>query len=421
MRKLEEKRFSSIDETLFTYRFSNGFLLRMLPKKEFKEQAGLLTVNIGSLDWDESEPAGLPHFLEHKIFETESGEDFLLKFTESAIDSNAFTSFGYTGYTFSSSKEISASTRLLLEMISSFTTSPKAVDKEKEIILQELEMYKADPDQVLYTEALARMYPHTPLAMEIVGSRESISQINLTDLQRIYRDYYQAQNMQLFLIGDFDPVELIELLEDSVLRLSNQTDSRPLRNPLSYQSVKSGESIRMDVSKAKLAIGLRGNQSLQQEEIFVYKVKLQLFFSLLLGWTSQRYQDLLDSGKIDYSFQFEIEVQELYHHVFFFLDTDEPVSFSHQLRTIVKRFEQSADLSEEHLDLLKNEMYGDFIRQLDHYDFIFNNYLVGIEGLNLFDLPAILPNIHLVDVLEVGREFIETCDMMDFTVLPNYT
>lgn len=421
MRNLEEKRFSSIDETLFTYRFSNGFLLRMLPKKEFKEQAGLLTVNIGSLDWDESEPAGLAHFLEHKIFETESGEDFLLKFTESAIDSNAFTSFGYTGYTFSSSKEISASARLLLEMISSFTTSPKAVDKEKEIILQELEMYKADPDQVLYTEALARMYPHTPLAMEIVGSRESISQIDLTDLQRIYRDYYQAQNMQLFLIGDFDPVELVGLLEDSVLRLSNQTDSRPFRNPLSYQSVKSGESIRMDVSKAKLAIGLRGNQSLQQEEIFVYKVKLQLFFSLLLGWTSQRYQDLLDSGKIDYSFQFEIEVQELYHHVFFFLDTDEPVSLSHQLRTIVKRFEQSADLSEEHLDLLKNEMYGDFIRQLDHYDFIFNNYLVGVEGLNLFDLPAILPNIHLVDVLEVGREFIETCDMMDFTVLPNYT
>ena len=40
MRKIEEKHFSSIDETLFTYRFSNGFLLRMLPKKGFKEQIG---------------------------------------------------------------------------------------------------------------------------------------------------------------------------------------------------------------------------------------------------------------------------------------------------------------------------------------------------------------------------------------------
>lgn len=421
MRRLEEKRFSSIDETLFTYRFYNGFLLRMLPKKDFKEQAGLLTVNFGSLDWNGQEPAGLAHFLEHKIFEAASGEDFLLKFTNSATDSNAFTSFGYTGYTFSSSKEISTNARLLLEMVSSFTTSLDAVNKEKEIILQELEMYKADPDQVLYTEALARMYPDTPLAMEIVGSRESIPQIELEDLQKNYSNFYQAHNMQLFLIGDFNPEKIVESLEESVLNLPSQTKSKPLRNSLLYQPVKSGQSIRMDVSKAKLAIGLRGNQSLNQEEIFLYKIKLQLFFSLLLGWTSQRYQDLLDSGKIDYSFQFEIEVQELYHHVFFFLDTDEPVSLSHQLRTIVKRFEQSADLSEEHLDLLKNEMYGDFIRQLDHYDFIFNNYLVGVEGLNLFDLPAILPNIHLVDVLEVGREFIETCDMMDFTVLPNYT
>lgn len=421
MIKIEEKHFSSIDETLFTYRFSNGFLVRMLPKKGFKEQAGLLTVNLGSLDWQGNEPAGLAHFLEHKIFEAESGEDFLLKFTESATDSNAFTTFGYTGYTFSSSKDITENTNLLLEMISSFTTSVEAVDKEKEIIQQELEMYKSDPDQVLFTEALARMYPDTPLAMEIVGDRESLTQIDLKDLQRIYRDYYQPQNMQLFLIGDFNPQELLASLEKRISGLSSTVRQIPVRSPLSRHPVESGGSIRMDVSKAKLAIGLRGNQDLSQEDLFLYKLKLQLFFSLLLGWTSQRYQELLDAGKIDYSFQFEIDVQELYHHVFFFLDTDEPVSFSHQLRTIVKRFEQSRDLSEEHLDLLKNEMYGDFIRQLDHYDFIFNNYLPGVEGLNLFDLPAILPNIHLVDVLEVGREFIESCDMMDFTILPNYT
>ncbi|MBJ6745739.1 insulinase family protein [Streptococcus sp. 121] len=421
MKAIEEKRFSSIDESLFTYRFSNGFTLRMLPKKDFKEYAGLLTVNFGSLDNQAQSLSGIAHFLEHKIFETDSGDDFLLKFTESATDSNAFTGYGYTGYTFSSSQEIIENSRLLIDMLSSFTTSEDAVNKERDIIRQELEMYKSDPDQVLFTETLARMYPKTALAQEIVGTEDSLARIQLMDLQKAYNTYYRADNMDLFLIGDFQPEFIVENLEVSVSKLTNPTDLLPPRRSIKRESVITGQSIRMDISKAKLAIGLRGGQSLQGQDVFVYKIKLQLFFSMLLGWTSQRYQDLLDLGKIDYSFQLEVEVQEAYHHVLFFLDTDEPVSLSHQLRTIVRRFQQSRDLSEDHLDLLKNEMYGDFIRQLDNYDFILTNYMVGKEGVNLFDLPVILPSLHLVDVLEVGREFIENCDMMDFTVLPNYT
>ncbi|MBF0843908.1 insulinase family protein, partial [Streptococcus danieliae] len=186
------------------------------------------------------------------------------------------------------SKAITENAHLLLEMISSFTTSVESIDKEKEIIQQELEMYKADPDQVLFTEALARMYPDTPLAMEIVGSRESIAQIDLRDLQRIYQDYYHPQNMQLFLIGDFNPQELVDSLTEGVSGLPTTVSSIPKRSPLPRHPVESGKSMRMDVSKAKLAIGLRGNKGLGQEDLFLYKVKLQLFFSLLLGWTSQR-------------------------------------------------------------------------------------------------------------------------------------
>lgn len=96
----------------------------------------------------------------------------------------------------------------------------------------------------------------------------------------------------------------------------------------------------MEVATPKLAIGIRGNDIIKEEEKFRYKLMLKLLFSMMFGWTSQRFQSLYEAGKIDNSLTLEVEVEELFHFVILTMDTQEPVSLSHQFRSAIKQFEK---------------------------------------------------------------------------------
>ena len=55
---------------------------------------------------------------------------------------------------------------------------------------------------------------------------------------------------------------------------------------------------------------------------------------------------------------------------------------------------------------------------LNSLEYMATQYETLIDGENLFDLPKILQDIHLEDILEIGHEFIDHCDMIDFTIFP---
>ena len=88
MTKLVEKVFPELGETLYTAVLENGLKVFLIPKTDFQESCGMLVVNFGSLDnkftLDKSEKCyenGIAHFLEHKLFELEDGQDVSELFT----------------------------------------------------------------------------------------------------------------------------------------------------------------------------------------------------------------------------------------------------------------------------------------------------------------------------------------------------
>ena len=80
------------------------------------------------------------------------------------------------------------------------------------------------------------------------------------------------------------------------------------REKLVLQDVKQTDSMRMDVSSPKLAIGIRGNREVAEAECYRHHILLKLLFAMMFGWTSDRFQKLYESGKIDASLSLEIEV-----------------------------------------------------------------------------------------------------------------
>lgn len=421
----EEKYYPAVKEMVYRTRLANGLTVALLPKKEFKEVYGSVTVQFGSVDTLITEvdgdvkeyPGGIAHFLEHKLFEREDASDLISAFTSLGADSNAFTSFTKTSYLFSATDHFLENLELLDELVTSAHFTEDSILREQDIIQQEREMYQDDPDSCLFFSTLANLYPGTPLATDIVGSEESISQINLTNLQENFTRFYKSVNMSLFLVGNFDVEQVQDYFESKELKDLDVQDVA--REKFVLQAVKQTDSMRMEVSSPKLAIGIRCKREVSEADCYRHHILLKLLFAMMFGWTSDRFQKLYESGKIDASLSLEIEVTSRFHFVMLTMDTKEPVALSHQFRKAIRNFTKDLDITEDHLDIIKREMFGEFFSSMNSLEFIATQYDAFEHGETIFDLPKILQEITLEDVLEAGHHLIDEGDIVDFTIFPS--
>lgn len=421
----EEKYYPAVKEMVYRARLSNGLTVALLSKKEFKEVYGSVTIQFGSVDTLVTEvdgdvkeyPAGIAHFLEHKLFEREDSSDLISAFTSLGADSNAFTSFTKTNYLFSATDHFLENLDLLDELVTSVHLTEDSILREQDIIQQEREMYQDDPDSCLFFSTLANLYPGTPLATDIVGSEESISQINLTNLQENFTKFYKPVNMSLFLVGNFDVDRVQDYFERKELK--NLDVQEVAREKLLLQAVKQTDSMRMEVSSPKLAIGVRGKREVSEPDCYRYHILVKLLFAMMFGWTSDRFQKLYESGKIDASLSLEVEVTSRFHFVMLTMDTKEPVALSHQFRKAIRNFTKDLDITEDHLDIIKREMFGEFFSSMNSLEFIATQYDAFENGETIFDLPKILQEITLEDVFDAGHHLIDDGDIVDFTIFPS--
>ena len=419
----QEKYYPAVKETLYQAKLENGLTVSLLPKNDFNEVYGVVTVYVGSVDIEftardskkKTYPKGIAHFLEHKLFERGNSEDIMAAFTKLGADSNAFTSFTNTSYLFSTSDNVAECLDLLDELVTSFNFTEESVEREKDIIQQEREMYQDDPDSCLFFKTLANLYPETPLASDIVGTEDSIEDISLEDLRDNFDEFYTPVNSQIFLVGNFD----LELIQNYFLQkdVGGCIVPNP-KEPIALHPVKKVESIRMDVASPKLAIGVRTNSDMGHQDCYRYSVLLRALFTMMFGWTSKRFQSLYETGKLDSSLSLEVEINRRFNFLMLTMDTKEPVAISHQFRKAIQSFVTDADISEEHLDLIKSEIYGEFIHSMNSLEFIATQYQSHSDETTLFDLPKIIQEMTLDDVLEVGHHFIDNSEIVEFTIFP---
>ena len=422
----EEKYYSAVKETVYKTKLSNGLTVSLLSKQDFNEVYGLVTVQFGSVDATYTSlekglrhhPAGIAHFLEHKLFERENSEDIMAAFTRLGADSNAFTSFTKTSYLFSTIDHLHLleNLDLLNELVGDVHFTEESVLREQDIIQQEREMYQDDPDSRLFFATLANLYPDTPLATDIVGSEKSIAEIQVSNLKENFTDFYKPVNMSLFLVGNID----VEVVEEYFSKKEKKTLEQftVTKEKLPLQPMKQTDSLRMEVSSPKLAVAIRGNGQITEAESYRYNILLKLLFTMMFGWTSDRFQKLYETGKLDASLSLEVEVNSRFHFVILTMDTKEPVSLSHQFRKAIRQFSNDADITEEHLDLVKSEMFGEFFSSMNSLEFIATQYDPMDRGETIFDFPKILQEITLEDVLEAGHRLIDNGDLVDFTIFP---
>jgi len=168
--------------------------------------AGGYFVRTGARD-ESLEVSGVSHFLEHMLFkgtERRSAEDVNREFDEMGADYNAFTGEEYTVYYGAVLPEQQPKILDLLTDMMHPTLRVEDFDMEKQVILEEIAMYKDRPQFTLIDEARSTYYSGHPLGQSVLGTTESITVLQRDQMYEYWSRRYAPNNLLLVLAGNFD-------------------------------------------------------------------------------------------------------------------------------------------------------------------------------------------------------------------------
>ena len=198
-----------------TYTLDNGLRIIHLPSDSKVVYCGY-QINAGTRNEDPGEE-GLAHFCEHVTFKgTERRKAWhILNCLESVGgDLNAYTNKEGTVYYSAILKEHIARAVDLLTDIVFHSVYPQAeIDKEIEVICDEIESYNDSPAELIYDEFENIIFKGSPLGHNILGTAEQVRSFKTEDALRFTRKLYQPDNAIFFAYGDIDFKKLVKLLE----------------------------------------------------------------------------------------------------------------------------------------------------------------------------------------------------------------
>ena len=202
-----------------TYILDNGLRIIHLPSDSKVVYCGY-QINAGTRNEEPGEE-GLAHFCEHVTFKgTERRKAWhILNCLESVGgDLNAYTNKEGTVYYSAILKEHIARAVDLLTDIVFHSVYPQAeIDKEVEVICDEIESYNDSPAELIYDEFENIIFKGSPLGHNILGTAEQVRSFKTEDALRFTRKLYRPDNAIFFAYGDIDFNKLVRLLKKSFL------------------------------------------------------------------------------------------------------------------------------------------------------------------------------------------------------------
>ena len=198
-----------------TYTLDNGLRIIHLPSDSKVVYCGY-QINAGTRNEEPGEE-GLAHFCEHVTFKgTERRKAWhILNCLESVGgDLNAYTNKEGTVYYSAILKEHIARAVDLLTDIVFHSVYPQAeIDKEVEVICDEIESYNDSPAELIYDEFENIIFKDSPLGHNILGTAEQVRSFKTEDALRFTRKLYRPDNAIFFAYGDIDFKKLVKLLK----------------------------------------------------------------------------------------------------------------------------------------------------------------------------------------------------------------
>ena len=204
---------------------------------------------------------GISHFIEHMLFKGTSNRT--AKQIAETIDNiggqiNAFTSKEYTCfYAKVIDSHLSIAIDVLADMINNSLFSEEDIEKEKSVVIEEINMYEDSPEDVVYDLLAETMFENTSLSLPILGTVDTLNSITREKLIDYFNNNYTVENLVISIAGNIKVDETIELLEKKFGILKHNSD----KNNNIADSIKFTQKIRGKYKKTEqlnFCIGMEG-------------------------------------------------------------------------------------------------------------------------------------------------------------------
>ncbi len=347
-------------------------------------------------------PAGIAHFLEHKMFESEQGDAFEL-YAKTGASANAYTSFDKTCYIFTASSKIDENLDILLSFVSSPYFTDKTVKKEQGIIGQEIKMYDDAVHWQLLVGALRCMYKNHFIKDDIAGTTQSIAEITPEMLYMCTDAFYNPENMVLAIAGNVTIDQVKNACERANIKPKNITVSEvEVSEPL--EIVQKELVMNMAVSKTQMCIAFKETPPPKNsQEVLKCELICDMITEVICGNMTPLYRKLYDENLVSPGFSGDYLCVDGALCFLFSGESNEPDKVKNLLIDEIDRMRKQG-VDKELFTLCKNLMYGEMVCDLENVDDIAtglaNIYYRGYTRADAFEILASLTVKDINDALQ---------------------
>ena len=407
---MEQKFYPQVGETLYQGKLPCGLSVAVLPRPGFTKKLCYFVADFGAIHTEftmdgetYSVPAGVAHYLEHKLFDM-PGRDVVEEFSALGAVPNAFTGYDMTAYYFSCTEHFYENLRLLLEFVTTPYFTEESVAKEQGIIGQEIGMNTDSPENRLFELLMGAMYEKHPIRTPILGTKESIAQITPKVLTDCHRAFYRPENMLLCVVGDVDADEIGKIAQDMLKDIPSPqvTAVRCWDEELTVSTRL--VDLQMEVAMPMFHLGFKSEPLPNGAEGVRREIIGDLAAEALFGESSELYLQLYEQGLIDASFGGGFETVEGMAMLTCTGDSEDPKAVQEAILAQAKVLAETG-VSEADFLRMKRSALGRRIRNMDSFDS--TCFRICAYHFSKFDYFCI-PDIYGQVTREEIQQFIQT-------------
>ena len=395
---------SKVKEKLYIEKLENGLTIMIIPKKGVQKKYVIWGTNYGSNDskfvvpgeTQETEvPKGVAHFLEHKMFEQESGVNSLDTLTALGVDANAYTTNDHTAYLFECTENFYPALDELMDYVQHPYFTDENVEKEKGIIGQEIMMYDDYPEWRVYLNALEAMYHEHPVKLDITGTIETISHIDKEILYKCYNTFYNPSNMAMVVCGDFEPEKLLQEIKNRLIDKKANGEIKRIYPNEPEDIVKEKIEQKMDVSQPLFVIGIKDKLADTKERVKKH-IAIEILLNMILGKSSKLYKELYDEGLLFATPSLDYEYTRGYAHILITGQSPEPEKVYEKFKQTVSNMK----IDSNEFNRIKKRIYGEYVKEYNDTADIARMFLSDFfKEMNSFDF--------LEEITVINEEYVE--------------
>ncbi len=309
---------------------------------------------------------GISHFLEHTVFKgtkKRSAFEISREIEKIGGELNAYTSPEYTlFYVKLLSKHAEKGFDVLSDIVKNAIFDEKLVERERHVVLEEIQEYLDSPEDICQTESLHSIWDDASVANNPLGTVESVSSITRDDLASLYKKLFNKENMFISVAGDISTSDTESLIEKYFSDVNSNAFVPPVVTP-KYHFEK--RTFKKDSTQVHIAVTLKGYKLYSRESL------MQSIFTTVLGgnMSSRLFQKLREQKGLVYT---------IYAYPVRFIDTGGTVVYA---STIPEHRSDVERGIEKELDSIAKEgvKKDEFINAREY---ILGSVLLGLESLS---------------------------------------